>query len=258
MMLLVSMPTASGFAPSFNTASQLQRGTAAAHPTSLFASNDSDEAQMQRRDPSSMIKFLASAALVAALAMDPAAAGADEYGRETEAPTLFTGETVMICTKRGKLGACLKTEERTSANDNDKADKYFRDPADFRKRKDAEKTTLAEEAEGNQLIMKLRQQSEDNKEKNDLNVQIRTMQNDASASFGPFDRSVLILNADGKAFTLLENPQAMRLKEQGFIKGKTFVTQPTQEQIDAALSPPQPEGGGGIFGGILGIFGGSE
>ena len=50
----------------------------------------------------------------------------------------------------------------------------------------------------------------------------------------------MIVNADGIGFTLLENPQAMRLKKAGFIKGRKFVTQPTQEQIDAALEPETP------------------
>ena len=38
-----------------------------------------------------------------------------------------------------------------------------------------------------------------------------------SASFGPFDGQVLILNEDGRGFTLLANPQAMRLKKAGLI-----------------------------------------
>jgi hypothetical protein len=71
-----------------------------------------------------------------------------------------------------------------------------------------------------------------------------------SASFGPFDRQVVIMNADGKGFALLENPQAMRLKDAGFIKDRRFVTQPTKEQLDAALESPD-------FGAqIKGIFGG--
>lgn len=69
-----------------------------------------------------------------------------------------------------------------------------------------------------------------------------------SASFGPFDGQVLILNEDGKGFTLLENPQAMRLKKAGFIKDKKFVKQPTQEEIENALQPDGP----GFFGSIFG------
>ena len=61
-----------------------------------------------------------------------------------------------------------------------------------------------------------------------------------SASFGPFDRQVLILNEDGKGFTLLESPQAMRLKEAGFIQDKRFVKQPTEEQIADALTAEEP------------------
>jgi hypothetical protein len=40
---------------------------------------------------------------------------------------------------------------------------------------------------------------------------------------------------DGKGFTLLANPQAMRLKNQGLIKDKQFIRQPTKEELDAAL-----------------------
>lgn len=76
-----------------------------------------------------------------------------------------------------------------------------------------------------------------------------------SASFGPFDRSVVILNTDGKTFSVLENPQAMRLKKAGFIQDRRFVTQPTAEELEEAL---EATNGGGIGGFIKGIFGGSE
>jgi len=49
---------------------------------------------------------------------------ADELGVSKEAPTLYTGETIEICVKRGPLGACTKTAQRTLDNDNDKASKY--------------------------------------------------------------------------------------------------------------------------------------
>eukprot|EP00529_Nitzschia_sp_RCC80_P030605 CAMPEP_0113493448 /NCGR_PEP_ID=MMETSP0014_2-20120614/28597_1 /TAXON_ID=2857 /ORGANISM="Nitzschia sp." /LENGTH=292 /DNA_ID=CAMNT_0000387311 /DNA_START=56 /DNA_END=934 /DNA_ORIENTATION=- /assembly_acc=CAM_ASM_000159 len=169
------------------------------------------------------------------------AAYADEYGREREAPTLFTGETVEICVKRGPLGACTKTELRTTENENDKSEKYFKQPTELVKRKDEEARQADDE--GNELIARLKQQSEDNREKNDLLVKQRTMVNDASASFGPFDQQVLILNEDGKGFTLLANPQAMRLKKAGLIgDDKKFTRQPTQEELDAAL-----ESGPGLF-----------
>lgn len=162
---------------------------------------------------------------------------ADEYGRETEAPTLVTGESVMICTKRGPLGACLKTETRTEDNENDKSQKYFRQPTELVKRKDNE-ARIAESTEGNALIERLKKQSEENSEKNELLVKQRTLINDSSASFGPFDSQVLILNEDGKGFTLLANPQAMRLKKLGLIENKKFTRQPTQEELNAALEPP--------------------
>ncbi len=106
-------------------------------------------------------------------------ANADEYGRETEAPTLFTGETTMICKKRGPLGACLETTIRTAENDNDKASKYFKDPSEKTKARQAEALASQEEAnEGNALIQKLRKQSVDNKEKNDMIVRQKTLLND--------------------------------------------------------------------------------
>ena len=68
----------------------------------------------------------------------------------------------------------------------------------------------------------------------------------------------MILNTDGDTFTLLSNPQAMRLKEQGFIskKEKKFIKQPTKEEMDAALNAPEGEG---FFGGLIkGVLGGDE
>lgn len=171
---------------------------------------------------------------LAGAALSPMASYADEYGRETEMAFLSTGETVMICTKRGVLGKCLETERRTVENENDKSEKYFRQPTDLVKRKD-EAARQAESSEGNVLIERLKKQSEENREQNEMLVYQRTQMNDSSASFGPFDANVLILNEDGKGFTLLENPQAMRLKKAGFIENKKFIKQPTQEEIDAAL-----------------------
>jgi len=70
-----------------------------------------------------------------------------------------------------------------------------------------------------------------------------------SSTFGPFDRQVLIMNTDGKTYTLLENPVAMRLKRAGFINDKrAFITQPTPEDLEQA----EQSGGGGFLGGIFG------
>lgn len=181
----------------------------------------------------------------------PGAAFADEFGRETEAPTLFTGETVLICKKRGPLGACLETETRTTENDNDKALKYFRDPAPAVKEKyNTMVKNDKDEDEGSELIRRLRQQTEDNREKNAQIVKTKTLMNDQSASFGPFDRQVVILNSDGETFTLLQSAQAMRLKEAGYIKDRRFVKQPSTEVIDQALEGP------GLGNAIMGMFGG--
>jgi len=181
----------------------------------------------------------------------PNAALADEYGVETEAPTLFTGESIMICVKRGPLGACQKTEERTPANDNDKAAKYFLEPGKKVVDKDL---AMRRSSDGNmesELVTRLKQQTSDNKERNDQIVKMKSLENDQSANFGPFDRQVVILNADGNSFTLLQNPQAMRLKKMGYIKDRRFVTQPSKEVIDAALEA-EDSGFGEVFKEIFG------
>ena len=72
------------------------------------------------------------------------------------------------------------------------------------------------------------------------------------ASFGPLSNQVVILNSDGETFTLLEAPQAMRLKKAGYIKDKRFITQPTQQVIDDALEAPEEGGIGAVFKGIFG------
>ena len=155
--------------------------------------------------------------------------------------------------KRGPLGACTQTEERTANNDNDRSNAYFKDPATtLKQRRDVKR--MAEESEGNALIQKLRQQSDDNREKNDLAVRQKTLINDQSASFGPFDRQVVILNTDGRTFTLLENPQAMRLKNAGFIEDRKFIKQPTKEELADALVLPVDDTG--FTGLVRGLFAG--
>lgn len=62
---------------------------------------------------------------------------------------------------------------RTDDNDNDRAKKYFSDPTVLIKRKEDDPTM----AEGNALIERLKQQSKDNSEKNELEVQRKTFQN---------------------------------------------------------------------------------
>ncbi|KAL7487204.1 hypothetical protein ACHAW6_012806 [Cyclotella cf. meneghiniana] len=205
-----------------------------------------------------IIHTLATTAAAIAIFTSPITdtrASADEWGRETEAPTLFTGETVMICKKRGPLGACLETTVRTPDNDNDKSLEYFRDPSEEVKRKQERMITSGyEDNEGNELIQRLRRQSEENREKNENSVRVKTMMNDQGASFGPFDRQVVILNTDGRTFTLLQNPQAMRLKKAGYIgNDRKFIIQPSQEIIDAALEEKNDLGDM-----IKGFFGGSD
>lgn len=183
------------------------------------------------------------------------AAFADEIGVEKDAPTLYTGETVEICTKRGPLGACLKTEYRTEENDNDKAKQYFRASAPLiRERDQVLQGFYAEESQGNALIERLQRQTEENREKNRLDVERKTFENDQSATFGPFDRQAVIMNVDGKTFTLLQSSQVSRLEKAGFIRDRKFVAQPTEEEIANALEAE----GGGLAGALQSWFSGNK
>ena len=229
--------------------------------TSLSAVPVQDENNNEPTTTITITRALTSAAVSLAILTSPLhntpltnIAHADEWGIETEAPTLFTGETVMICKKRGPLGACLEQAMRTADNDNDKALKYFKDPgAEVKARQERMLQTMEDDSEGNALIQKLRKQSVENKEKNDQIVRTKTLMNDEGASFGPFSKQVVILNTDGKTFTLLQNPQAMRLKKAGYIEDRKFVIQPSKEVIDEAL-----EGGDSLGDSIKGFFGGKE
>lgn len=58
--------------------------------------------------------------------------------------------------------------------------KYFRDPTALIKAKEEE---MKDKEEGNALIDKLKRQSEENKEKNDLYVQRKTFENDQVCVF---------------------------------------------------------------------------
>ena len=85
---------------------------------------------------------------------------------------------MQICVKRGPLGACLKTEIRTAENDNDKATQYFSKVV--KSDNSIENTYENNESD---LITRLRQQSEDNKEKNARIVRQKTLMNDVVRLF---------------------------------------------------------------------------
>jgi len=62
--------------------------------------------------------------------------------------------------------------------------KYFKDPSDAIKKKDADmRGATAQVEEGNALIEKLRRQTEENKEKNDLLVKQKTLLNDSVRTY---------------------------------------------------------------------------
>lgn len=71
----------------------------------------------------------------------------------------------------------MKTQQRTESNDNDLAKKYFRDPSALIRQKEAAMRDVSD-MDANSLIQKLRQQSEDNREKNELYVQRKTFEAD--------------------------------------------------------------------------------
>jgi len=200
-----------------------------------------------------------AAALSSLLSPVVPAARADEIGVNVDAPTLPTGEEVEICTKRGPLGKCERTEVRTVENDNDRASKYMKNEgARIQERDMAMRETANADAEGSVLIQKLMRQTEENKERNEKIVASKTLANDQSAILGPFDQSVMIMNSDGGSYTVLENAQAMRLKKRGYIKGKRFVTMPTEDDLALALVPGEDEGLDGIISAVKGVFGGGK
>ena len=77
---------------------------------------------------------------------------------------------------------------RTAENDNDKATKYFKDPAASLKEKysaaqlqsidDGETKKVIMASDGTELIERLKQQSADNKDRNDKIIRAKTLQND--------------------------------------------------------------------------------
>ena len=73
----------------------------------------------------------------------------------------------------------METEARTVENDNDKSLQYFRDPTEAMKKKESEmRSSVTQSEEGNLLIEKLRRQTEENREKNELLVKQKTLLND--------------------------------------------------------------------------------
>lgn len=244
------VPTTSFLPPNPHHLCSTKCSTSLFHQTSHVSDDTSNDHVIPQPKPTPVVRNLihsiAVASTILSIGLTPNLAFADEYGVEKEAPTLFTGESIMICVKRGPLGACQKTEQRTSDNDNDKAAQYFRNPGKEVIDKDlAMRNSFQGEAES-ELITRLKQQTSDNKERNAQIVRMKSLENDQSANFGPFDRQVVILNEDGKTFTLLENPQAMRLKKMGYIKDRKFIKQPTKEVIEQALES-EDSGFGEIF-----------
>ena len=82
--------------------------------------------------------------------------------------------------------------QRTAENDNDKASKYFGDPPSVPK---SQNDKMNDPDEGNELILKLRQQTEENREKNAKIVRQRTLLNDQvrNANFTSFQKEYRLL-----------------------------------------------------------------
>lgn len=153
-----------------------------------------------------------------------------------------------ICTKRGVLGACKKTVRRTSENDNDKSGKYQKPQTQKVAQKDLEMRLGADGAVTSDVLTILKQRTEDNRERNLRIVEQKTFEANQSGYIGPFDKKIIIQNygelgsKEASAYTLLDKPQAMRLKKAGYIEGTKFVKPVTQEIIDEAAKVS--EGGG--------------
>ena len=164
----------------------LSRGTSRIHRKTFLEAQHEDTTNAHIHAISDALRtFTATATALTILSLPidtplvSSAARADEWGRETEAPTLFTGETVMICKKRGPLGACIETAVRTAQNDNDKSLEYFKDPSEeVKKRQAISIRGAAEENEANELIQKLKKKSEENRERNENEVRVKTLMND--------------------------------------------------------------------------------
>lgn len=270
ILVLASQPSVRGFSSTSSGAMATIRTRCTNYRSDGFALNSHDYhdhghddssdngKQCSRADALAMLgrSITLGAGIFAGSLASPGMAYADEVGITVDAPTLFTGEEVMICTKRGPLGACKKFERRTAENDNDRATKYFNDPElKFQEKYKAAQLQAIEdkangvpsagspEFDGNALVAKLKERSEENRAKNDSIVRQKTLQNNLGANFGPFSSKVPILNADGVDYTLLDAPQAMRLKNAGYIDGnKKFITQPPQEAIDEALEASENSG----------------
>merc|ERR1711981_870646 len=110
--------------------------------------------------------IVAALCLASSIAFTSQSALADEYGVIVDAPTLYTGETFEICTKRGVLGACKKTVRRTSENDNDKSGKYQKPQTQKVAQKDLEMRLGADGAVTSDVLTILKQRTEDNRERN--------------------------------------------------------------------------------------------
>lgn len=74
------------------------------------------------------------------------------------------------------MGACVEQVPRTPENDNDKASKYFREPT-VKSRAVLSEEDVAD-TDTNALIQKLRQQTDENREKNEQAVKTQTAIND--------------------------------------------------------------------------------
>lgn len=64
---------------------------------SLDNSDNSDNNNNQNPKMSQLVPVILSAGIIGSSIFFPNTAFADEIGRETESPTLFTGETVLVC-----------------------------------------------------------------------------------------------------------------------------------------------------------------
>jgi len=150
---------------------------------------------------------------------------------------------LQVCEKRTALGACVETSARTTENDNDMASKYFEtltnqdQPDDGKGSATASATTQEQEQNGNELIEKLRQQTEENREQNEVLVRKKTLENNMASFVSPWDRpKVVITNEDGKDVTILDKAQAARLRKAGFIdKRRNFIKQPTEQDLEKAM-----------------------
>ena len=127
------------------------------------------------------------------------------------------------CVKRGVLGRCDVYGETENIDE--------RQPIISDKQREMLET-LTKEQDSNAYIASLRKKTEENRERNEREVAMKSFANSQAGEFGPFSRYLPVEKLDG-TFDILTYPRYEELKKQKAIVGKKYVVQ-TDAEIQAA------------------------